>query len=99
MNKEIICTYYEVICIGADDCEGKHESKHVIAKKKTMEEANAYVKKWEETKQKAIAEGTWYGWHGYVYRDRTPKVRKKTIKESEENMSGSLYNCGMGKVF
>ena len=26
-------------------------------------------------------------------------VEIKTIKESEENMSEFLYNCGMGKVF
>ena len=26
-------------------------------------------------------------------------VEIKTIKESEENMSESLYNCGVGKVF
>lgn len=26
-------------------------------------------------------------------------VEIKTVRESEENMSGSLYNCGIGKVF
>ena len=82
MNGDIICTYYEVVCLG-DDCDGRNWSEHVIAKKKTRKEANDYVKRWEETKRKAIEEGEWYGGYGYVYRDRTPEVRKKTIKESE----------------
>ena len=83
MSEEIICTYYEVVCRGTDDCEGRYESEHVIARKKTIGEANTYVEKWEDTKRKAIEEGKWYGWHGYVYRDRKPRVRKRTIKESE----------------
>ena len=83
MEDKIICTYYEVVCRGIGDCEGKYESEYVIAKKKTQEDAIAYVEKWEETKRKAIEEGKWYGWHGYVYRDNKPTVKKVTIEESE----------------
>ena len=32
---------------------------------------------------KAIEKGKWYGWHGYIYREYKPTVKKVTIKESE----------------
>lgn len=83
MKKEIICIYYEVICLGSDDCEGKYVSEHVIARKKTRKEANAYLKKWQEHKQKALEEGKWYGGYGYIYRNYTPVVRKATIIDFE----------------